>query len=62
MAPQLRQELLILQGYGDSKDVVIVGAHFKNAFRGADQNRHPLMTWQLSDEAQGCVEDMSTTR
>jgi S-layer protein (TIGR01567 family) len=35
---------------GDSKDLVIIAIHFKNAFRGADQN---LVTidgiWQISD-------------
>lgn len=35
---------------GDSKDVVIVAAHFKNAFRGADQNLATIDgIWQLSD-------------
>ena len=35
---------------GDSKDVVIVAAHFKNAFRGADQNLATVDgLWQLSD-------------
>ena len=35
---------------GDSKDVVIVAAHFKNAFRGADQDLATVDgLWQLSD-------------
>ncbi|HSD57116.1 MAG TPA: S-layer protein domain-containing protein, partial [Methanotrichaceae archaeon] len=35
---------------GDSEDVVLVGAHFKNAFRGADQNLATVDgLWQLSD-------------
>jgi len=35
---------------GDSKDVVLVAAHFKNAFRGADQNLATVDgLWQLSD-------------
>ncbi|HON35791.1 MAG TPA: S-layer protein domain-containing protein [Methanothrix sp.] len=35
---------------GDSKDVVIVAAHFKNAFRGADTNLATVDgLWQLSD-------------
>ncbi|MDM7912196.1 MAG: S-layer protein domain-containing protein, partial [Methanotrichaceae archaeon] len=35
---------------GDSKDVVIVAAHFKNAFRGADQDLATIDgIWQLSD-------------
>ncbi|WP_287489759.1 S-layer protein domain-containing protein [Methanothrix sp.] len=43
---------------GDSKEVVIVGAHFKNAFRGADQNLATIDgLWQLSDEAQDVSED-----
>ena len=37
---------------GDSKDVVIVAAHFKNAFRGADQDLATVDgLWQLSDTA-----------
>ena len=37
---------------GDSKDVVIVAAHFKNAFRGADQDLATIDgLWQLSDTA-----------
>jgi hypothetical protein len=35
---------------GDSKDVVIIAAHFKNAFRGADTNLATVDgLWQLSD-------------
>ncbi len=35
---------------GDSKDVVLVAAHFKNAFRGADQDLATIDgIWQLSD-------------
>jgi S-layer protein (TIGR01567 family) len=35
---------------GDSKDVVIVAAHFKNAFRGSDTNLATVDgLWQLSD-------------
>ena len=35
---------------GDSKDVVIVAVHFKNAFRGADQDLATVDGfWQLSD-------------
>jgi phosphate binding protein len=35
---------------GDCKDVVIVAVHFKNAFRGADQNLATVDgIWQLSD-------------
>ena len=43
---------------GDSKDVVIVAAHFKNAFRGADQNLATVDgIWQLSDNAQDVSEN-----
>jgi len=36
---------------GDSKDVVIIAIHFKNAFRGADQDLATIDgEWQLSDE------------
>jgi S-layer protein (TIGR01567 family) len=43
---------------GDSKDVVIVAAHFKNAFRGADQNLATVDgLWQLSDEAKDVSEN-----
>ena len=42
----------------DSKDVVIVAAHFKNAFRGADQNLATVDgLWQLSDEAKDVSEN-----
>ncbi|HOU70471.1 MAG TPA: S-layer protein domain-containing protein [Methanothrix sp.] len=35
---------------GDSRDVVIIAAHFKNAFRGADQDLATIDgQWQLSD-------------
>ncbi|MDD4161735.1 MAG: S-layer protein domain-containing protein [Methanothrix sp.] len=35
---------------GDSKDLVIIAAHFKNAFRGADQNLATIDgIWQISD-------------
>jgi S-layer protein (TIGR01567 family) len=35
---------------GDSKDLVIIAVHFKNAFRGADQNLATIDgTWQISD-------------
>jgi len=35
---------------GDSKDLVIVAAHFKNAFRGADQNLATIDgIWQISE-------------
>ncbi len=35
---------------GDTKDIVIVAAHFKNAFRGADQNLATVDgIWQVSD-------------
>lgn len=38
--------------FGNSKDVVVVAVHFKNAFRGADQNLATVdALWQLSDEA-----------
>jgi len=37
---------------GDSKDVVIIAAHFKNAFRGADTNLATIDgLWQLSDKS-----------
>ncbi|TFH49545.1 MAG: tetratricopeptide repeat protein, partial [Methanothrix sp.] len=37
---------------GNLKNVVVVAAHFKNAFRGADQNLATVDgMWQLSDEA-----------
>lgn len=37
---------------GDSEDIVIVAVHFKNAFRGADQNLATVDgLWQLSDTA-----------
>jgi hypothetical protein len=43
---------------GDSKDVVIVAAHFKNAFRGADQNLATIDgLWQLSDTPQDVSEN-----
>jgi len=35
---------------GDTKDIVIIAAHFKNAFRGADQNLATVdSVWQVSD-------------
>ncbi|MFZ2472149.1 MAG: S-layer protein domain-containing protein [Methanothrix sp.] len=35
---------------GDSKDLVIIAVHFKNAFRGADQNLATIDgIWQISD-------------
>ncbi|MCK9567087.1 MAG: hypothetical protein M0Q43_13700, partial [Methanothrix sp.] len=35
---------------GDSKDLVTIAAHFKNAFRGADQNLATIDgIWQISD-------------
>ena len=35
---------------GDSKDLVIIAAHFKNAFRGADQNLATIDgIWQISE-------------
>jgi S-layer protein (TIGR01567 family) len=35
---------------GDSKDLVTIGVHFKNAFRGADQNLATIDgIWQISD-------------
>jgi len=37
---------------GDQKDLVIIGVHFKNAFRGADQNLATVDgIWQISDAA-----------
>ncbi|HPT19439.1 MAG TPA: S-layer protein domain-containing protein, partial [Methanothrix sp.] len=37
---------------GDSKDLVIIAAHFKNAFRGADQNLATIDgIWQISEVA-----------
>ena len=37
---------------GDSKDLVIIAAHFKNAFRGSDQNLATVDgIWQISDVA-----------
>ena len=37
---------------GDSKDLVIIGAHFKNAFRGSDQNLATVDgVWQISEVA-----------
>ncbi len=37
---------------GDQKDLVIIGVHFKNAFRGADQNLATVDgIWQISDSA-----------
>ena len=40
------------KNFGNSKDVVVVAVHFKNAFRGADQNLATVdALWQLSDEA-----------
>jgi len=43
---------------GDSKDVVIVAAHFKNAFRGADTNLATVDgLWQLSDTPQDVSEN-----
>ena len=37
---------------GDSKDLVILAVHFKNAFRSADQNLVTIDgTWQISDVA-----------
>ncbi|MDM7934439.1 MAG: S-layer protein domain-containing protein [Methanothrix sp.] len=35
---------------GDSKDLVIIGVHFKNAFRGTDQNLATIDgVWQISE-------------
>ena len=43
---------------GDSKDVVIVAAHFKNAFRGADQDLATIDgLWQLSDTPEDVSEN-----
>ena len=43
---------------GDSKDVVIVAAHFKNAFRGADQDLATVDgLWQLSDTPEDVSEN-----
>jgi S-layer protein (TIGR01567 family) len=40
------------KNFGNSKDVVVVAVHFKNAFRGADQNLATVdAVWQLSDES-----------
>ena len=37
---------------GDSKELVIIAVHFKNAFRGADQNLATIDgIWQISDVA-----------
>ena len=37
---------------GDSKDLVIIAAHFKNAFRGSDTNLATIDgIWQISEEA-----------
>jgi S-layer protein (TIGR01567 family) len=37
---------------GDSKDLVIIAAHFKNAFRGSDQNLATIDgIWQISEVA-----------
>jgi S-layer protein (TIGR01567 family) len=37
---------------GDQKDLVIIGVHFKNAFRGSDQNLATVDgIWQISDVA-----------
>ena len=37
---------------GDQKNLVIIAAHFKNAFRGADQNLATVDgIWQISDVA-----------
>jgi S-layer protein (TIGR01567 family) len=37
---------------GDQKDLVIIGVHFKNAFRGADQDLATVDgIWQISDTA-----------
>jgi S-layer protein (TIGR01567 family) len=37
---------------GDQNDLVIIGVHFKNAFRGADQNLATVDgIWQISDTA-----------
>jgi S-layer protein (TIGR01567 family) len=39
------------KNFGNSNDVVVVAVHFKNAFRGADQNLATIdAVWQLSDE------------
>ena len=43
---------------GDSKDVVIVAAHFKNAVRGAEQNLATVDgLWQLSDNPRNVSEN-----
>jgi S-layer protein (TIGR01567 family) len=40
------------QDVGDSKDLVTIAVHFKNAFRGADQNLATIDgIWQISDTA-----------
>jgi len=43
---------------GDSKDVVIVAAHFKNAFKGAEQDLATVDgVWQLSDTSSDVSEN-----
>jgi S-layer protein (TIGR01567 family) len=40
------------KNFGNSREVVIVAVHFKNAFRGADQDLATIdAVWQLSDES-----------
>ncbi len=40
------------KNFGNSKDVVMVAVHFKNAFRGADMDLATIdAVWQLSDES-----------
>jgi S-layer protein (TIGR01567 family) len=40
------------KNYGNLREVVIVAAHFKNAFRGADQDLATIdAVWQLSDDS-----------
>ena len=43
---------------GDQKDLVTIGVHFKNAFRGSDQNLATVDgIWQISDTATSVKDD-----
>jgi len=51
-ATMVEKTFLYREDFGSSKDVLIIAVHFKNAFRGADQNLATVDgIWQLSTEA-----------
>lgn len=51
-ATMAEKTFIYRKNFGNLKDVLIVAVHFKNAFRGADQDLATVDgIWQLSDEA-----------